>query len=389
MRYLFISDGRLFANTGDESVEITSKFAQEKAEYSQREHSMRGWKGDDVPGGDPYLSSNVIWGRQAYIRPFRKFRFKNVMVKNENTIYYLITNDYVTGLFQYNIPENEELRLFHKREFQELGMDYSPSLDKFVAAMVNEDLSADVELLDNQAGYERSLTSGDSRDSNACFSKSNPENVLYQTAGIGRNEQGFLWGYGPEAVNKVNIHSGEITTLLADEKYDYLSPKDDRQGNIYCIRRPYRAPGYTSPLKILWHVVTFPVRLVVAIVRFLDAFTKLFSRDPMKLAGHAAQPQVENKYVRVLGQTIDMAKVQRDARFSNEPSLVPKSWELIKLDNQGKISVISRKVSSFDIDDNDRVHITNGFKVREIAESGMQSAFKYNIIELLKVARSV
>jgi hypothetical protein len=387
MRYLFISDGRLFANTGDENVEVTSKFAQEKAEYSQREHSMHGWKGDGVPGADPYFGSNVIWGKQAYLQPFRKFRFKNVMVKNESTIYYLITNDFVTGLFQYSITENEELRLFHKRAFQELGMDYSPSLDKFVAAMVNEDLSADIELLDNQASYEKSLTSGDSRDSNPCFSRSNPENVLYQTAGIGRDEQGFLWGYGPEAVNKVNIHSGEITALLADEKYDYLSPKDDQQGNVYCIRRPYHPLGYASPLKMLWYVVTFPVRLVVAILRFLDAFTKLFSKDPMRLAGHTSQPQAENKYVRVLGQTIDMAKVQRDARFSNEPSLVPKSWELIKFNNQGEISVISRKVSSFDIDNNGQLHITNGFRVREIAESGVQSVFKYNIIEVLKVAK--
>ncbi len=389
MRYLFISDGRLFINTGGENVEITSKFAEEKMEEAQREHSLHGWKGDKGMDADPYYGANIVWGGQARSRPFRKFRFKNVMVKSENIIYYLLTNDFITGLFQYNISENEELRLFHRHEFQELGMDYSPNIDKFVVSMVNEDQSADIELLDNQAVSEKILTTGDSRDLDPSFSRFDAEDILCQTAGIGRNEEGFVWGYGPEAINRVNVNSDEITTLLEDEKYDFLLPKDDKQGNIYCIRRPYRAPGYASPVKIFWYVVTFPVRLVIAILRFLDAFTKLFSREPMRTAGPLMQPPVKDKYVRVLGQTIDMAKVQRNARFSNEPSLVPKSWELIKIDNKGKISVISKRVSSFDIDDNDQVHITNGFRVKKLVGDRIQNAFKFNIIESLKVLKAI
>lgn len=389
MRYLFISDGKLFVNSGDENVEITSKFATEKTEDAERQRASHGWKSDTSMGADPYYGSNIVWGGQSRLRPFRKFRFKNVMTKNDNMIYYLLTNDFVTGLFKYNISENEELRIFHKREFQEQGMDYSPALDKFTAAMMNEDQSVDIELLDNNAQYDKSLTSGDSRDSNPSFSKSNKDEILYQTAGIGRNEEGFVWGYSPEAISKVNINSGEIVTLLADDKYDYLSPKDDRQGNVYCIRRPYQGPGYVSPFKTIWYVVTFPVRFLVAVVKFLDAFTRLFHSNPMKPAGPNVQPQIQNKYVSVLGQTVDLAKVHRDARFSNEPSLVPKSWELIKLDKQGNVSVISRKVSSFDIGNNDELHITNGFRVKEIDREKMKVVFKHNIIESLKISCSL
>ena len=235
MKYLFISDGRLFINTRGENIEVISKFVEEKMGEAQRERSLHGWKGDKGMDTDPYYGSNIVWGGQAHSRPFRKFRFKNVMVKNENIIYYLLTNDLITGLFQYNISENEELRIFHRREFQELGMDYSPNIDKFVASMANEDQSADIELLDNQTVSEKILTSGDSRDLNPSFSRFSSEEILYQTAGIGRNEEGFVWGYGPETINKVNVNSGEITTLLENEKYDFLLPKDDKQGNIYCI----------------------------------------------------------------------------------------------------------------------------------------------------------
>jgi len=389
MKYLFISDGRLFLNEGQENMEITSKFAEEKTEEAQRERSVHGWKSDRRQDVDPYYGSNIIWGGQAGRRPFRKFRFKNVMAKNEDSIFYLLTNDIVAGLFEYNISENEELRIFHKNEFHENGMDYSHGLGKFVAAMLNEDQSVNLELLDNQAKYEKSLTSGDSRDSNPCFSKFNNDEILYQSAGIGRDDQGFVWAHGPEAINKINITSCEITTLLADDTYDFLTPKDDQQGNIYCIRRPYHRLGYSSPIKMVWYFITFPVRFIVAILRFLDAFTRLFNREPMTPAGPSLQSRTENKYVSVLGRTIDLAKVERKARFLNEPSLVPNSWELIKLDNQGNISLISKRVSSFDIDDSGKLHITNGFRVKKIIQNKMQTVLKHNIIESIKVVKSM
>ena len=109
----------------------------------------------------------------------------------------------------------------------------------------------------------------------------------------------------------------------------------------------------------------------------------------MTPVGPSLQSRTENKYVSVLGQTIDLAKVERNARFSNEPSLVPNSWELIKLDNRGNISLISKRVSSFDIDDSGKLHITNGFRVKQIIQNKMRTVLKHNIIESIKVVTSI
>lgn len=384
MYHVFISDGRLYIHDDDGIREITSKFAAEKAEEAERQKELHSWKAE---GGQEsiYFSSDILWGRQAQARPYRGFRFKAVMIKDSNALYYILTNDFITGLFRYSVKDDEEVRLFHKRDFTELGMDYLTDTNEFVTAVVMEGGNVNIELLDSEGRYKQTLTSGDSRDCNPSFSKFNNRDVLYQTAGIARGKEGFVVAYGPEAIHKVRIDTGDITELLSDDKYDYLLPRDDMNGNLYCIRRPYLHPYYVSPLKILINILTFPVRFVIAIVNFLNAFTKLFSQKPFTPIGPDIRPGIENKYINVLGRTIDLAKLQRSTKSIDRASLVPKSWELVKLSKEGQLETIAKKVSSFDIDTNGNVHFTNGFRVNELIESQAKTVFRHRVIENIKV----
>jgi hypothetical protein len=384
MYHVFISDGRLYIHDDDGIREITSKFAAEKAEEADRQKELHSWKAE---GGQEsiYFSADILWGRQAQARPFRGFRFKAVMIKDSNTLYYILTNDFITGLFRYSVKDDEEVRLFHKRDFTELGMDYLTDTNEFVTAVVMEGGNVNIELLDSEGRYNQTLTSGDSRDCNPSFSKFNNRDVLYQTAGIARGKEGFVVAYGPEAIHKVRIDTGDITELLSDDKYDYLLPRDDMNGNLYCIRRPYLQPYYVSPLKMLINILTFPVRFVIAIVNFLNAFTKLFSEKPFTQIGPDIRPKIENKYINVLGRTIDLAKLQRSTKSIDRASLVPKSWELVKLSKEGQLETIAKKVSSFDIDTNGNVHFTNGFRVNELIEAQAKTVFRHRVIENIKV----
>ncbi|MHC4104283.1 MAG: hypothetical protein ACYSR9_05035, partial [Planctomycetota bacterium] len=146
MYHVFISDGRLYIHDDDGIREITSKFAAEKAEESERQKELHSWKAE---GGQEsiYFSADTIWGRQARAQPFRGFRFKAVMIKDSNTLYYLLTNDFITGLFRYSVKDDEEVRLFHKRDFTELGMDYLTDTNEFVTAVVMEGGNVNIELL--------------------------------------------------------------------------------------------------------------------------------------------------------------------------------------------------------------------------------------------------
>ncbi|MHC4187444.1 MAG: hypothetical protein ACYSRQ_04545 [Planctomycetota bacterium] len=387
MQYAFISDGKLFIQEDDGEIkEISSKFAVEKEEEVERQKTLHSWKSskDNI---DPYFGSNVLWGGLGTQRPYRKFRFISIMIKNSGSLFYLLTNDYVTGLFEYKIIYDEELRLFHKNDFTGVGMDYSSHTDNFVAALQNEDESVDLDLLDSEGRYLKTLTGGDSRDSNPTFSRFNPKEVLYQASGLGRSEEGFLMAFGSEAINKVNIETGEISSCASDERYDYLLPKDDVEGNLYFIRRPYQGPGYRNPLQTIWYIVTFPIRFIWAFLKFLDAFTKLFTEKPKMRSGHEDQPDVRNKYVRVMGETIYLEKIKRSISSQEGVSLVPKSWELVKMSKDGAMEVIARNVSSYDLDEKGQIHFTNGFRVNMLKDNIKSLAFKHKIIENIKVTQ--
>ncbi len=382
--HVFISDSKLFIHDNNGTREILSKFAEEKSSEADMQKNLHSWKSG---GGQEniYFAAETIWGQQASARPFRKFIFKTVMIKDSNTLYYILTNGLITGLFQYSIKENEELRIFHRREFAESGADYSADTNEFAAAIVMEGGNVNIELLNSEGAYKQTLTAGDSRDCNPSFSKTNNRVVLYQTAGIARGEDGFVIAYGPEAIHKIRIDTGEITELLSDYKYDYLLPKDDANGDVYCIRRPYQQPYYISPWTVLVNILTFPFRFIIAIVNFLNAFTKLFNAKPPRPAGPDIRPPIENKYINVLGRTINFAKLQKSTKSIDNASLVPRSWELVKLSKDGQLQIISRKVSSFDIDNDGNIHLTNGFRVDELAREQTKTLFKYRIIENVKV----
>ncbi|MHC4743930.1 MAG: hypothetical protein ACYS8Z_18590 [Planctomycetota bacterium] len=385
MYHAFISDGRLLIRTENgELREITSKFAKEKAEDAEQQRSLHGWKTKGKEGS-PYFNADVVWGGQASLKSFSRFKFKTVTYGGPDTIYYLITNNSMTGLFKYSISEDSELRLFHRQEFHECGMDYSPVRDKFVAATGREDGSVGIELLNNEGKYEETITAGDSKDSNPSFSRKNPQEILYQTAGIARSDEGFIYVYSPEAINKIDLETGKITELLQDDHYDFLMPRDDAEGNVYCIRRPYKAPWHFASLRTLLYIIMFPIHLVIAIVRFLDAFVKLFGLKAQRPAGPNIGPEPGSKHLRVLGQTIDLAKIQAKAKLGAEPSLVGRHCELVKLTEEGQIEVVAKKVSSFDIDEEGAIHVTNGFRVNKVSESQNTPVFKHKIIEDLRI----
>ena len=387
MLHAFIADGRLFIRQNDGSLlEITSKFAAEKAHAAQRQKDLHSWKTASENQNQSFFSPQVVWAKQASLHTSKQFIFTHVMIKDPNTLYYLITNNSVTGLFKYQMDQDYEQRLFHKNDFVSFGIDYCQKTDRFVTALLKDDASVDLELLDSDGQYIETVTSGDSKDSNPSFSAQDPDEILYQSAGIARNDAGFVFAHGPESINKINIKTGQITELLSDDRNDFLLPRQDAQGNLYCIRRPYQRFGYQSPLRIIWDIITFPVRFVIAIVSFLNVFTKLFDGRPPQALGPGVGPPATEKHVRVLGQTIQLAKIQRDARYTREPSLVPGSWQLVRFNEKGQKQVIANKVSYFDIDPDGSIHYTNGFRVRRFSDNNADTLFKYRIIENLKIA---
>lgn len=388
MIHAFISDGRLFVRNQQGRIdEIESPFVNEKQISSERHTKYHSWK-DHSNSGDACFNPSIVWGGQLPAVSARSYRFRDVAAVGEDTLYYILADQVITGLFRYDLADGFETRLFHRNDLFECGFDFSPSRQEFVIAVQQDDMRCSLELFNKTGSAITELTGGDSRDSYPSFCYRNPNRILFQSAGLSRDETGFPVLFGPEAIHCLDLDAEEIEEVLADDRYDYLLPKEDAEGNLYFIRRPYQGPGQHSFGKIFFDTIFFPFRFLIAVVGFLDAFTKLFNQQSFKADGPNVQFPRQEKHVRILGQTIRMAKVHRDARFKRELSLVPGSWELIRRDINGHFEVMARHAAFYDIDAEGVVYVTNGYRVHIITPSEKKTLFRHSLVEMLKVARS-
>lgn len=373
--HAYIADGRLHARRGGKSEEIESEFARANLADYERRKTSSGWK-TTGEGANGY----AIWGKQGTAPAYTGFRFLTVVPASAGTLYYLLTNGHVTGLFLHDLASREERRLFHKNDFHTEGMDFSPERNEIVCAVAEEDGAVNVSLYNEEGRYKNVLTGGDSRDTHPSFSRANPGQILYQSAGIARHEAGGIVAVGPESLNRLDLESGEMEEIAADHRYDYLQPRDDKAGNIYCIRRPYRSPGAQNPFQSFGNVLLFPFHFLGAVVGFLKTFTRLFGEKPKRLGPDVQLPE-RDKYIMVFGQAVNLAKIRRPKNENEDPSLVPASYELIRINPQGNTEVLGKNVCGYDVSPEGEVHYTNGFRVH----GGDKTLFRHSVIERLRM----
>lgn len=386
MIYAIISDGRLYVGSENgPTQEIESRFVAEKNNLAERSKKNSGWKTGTSPE-DLYFNKSAIWGQQNVSGTVGGYRFKKVMSAGETGLYYTLANNTVTGLFRYDFSDKFETRLFHRNELIECGIDFCPARKEFVMAVLNTDMSSNLQLLNESGSILRDVTTGDARDSYPVFSRRHPDHILYQSAGIARDEMGVAIMHGPEAIFRLDLQNEQVEEVLSDEQFDFLLPREDESGNLYFIRRPYRHPGQNGIWRLLLDIVLFPFHFAVAIVGFLDAFTKLFNQQTLANSMRGSLPR-QDKYVHVLGQSINLAKLRRNSLFRGEPNLVPGNWELIRMTPDKQFQVLARHVLSYDIDAAGQVHYTNGYRVRRLSQTDRKIMLNHRVIEQLTISR--
>ena len=106
------------------------------------------------------------------------------------------------------------------------------------------------------------------------------QQIVFQSAGIGRNTHGAAVALSSYAIQKVDLDTGKFETLAEDEAYDYLLPRPAADGSLYYIRRPYKPEGHVevSPWKLALDIVLFPFRLARALALFLNFFSMMWSQ---------------------------------------------------------------------------------------------------------------
>lgn len=368
MRIVYLSQGKLYVKApGAEAQLIESPFAEEVVQRQEQDKTNNAWKqrGSDSNGLVP---PSMLWAGQGRDSETRRPAIVHVEAGlAPDEILYVLRMSRSQGLFRRHLGRNEERRILHRQEFAPVGLSACPRSGEMVVAARTAEGLAHLELLDREEHHQGTITGGDAFDSHPFHDPQHPGVVWFQSAGAGRTPEGTLVAFGPAHLNRLDQQSGTLTTVVELPDKDCMCPQVDQAGNLYYLRRPWRAPGQVSAWGLLKDIVLFPFRFGRAVIDFLNVFSLVFSKKPLKTAGGAPGPATAKGKVWLYGMLVDVEDAARRHRGPDgTSSLVPRTWELVKRASDGQETVLDRGISSFAAAADGTVVCTDGFTVRKL-----------------------
>lgn len=382
----YLAEGKLFLLRGSgEAEEIQSHFVQEIESRAERNRERNGWKQQSTGwsmtsrglGAPEFLARmHGLNGAQG-----KSVRFTALSKSEVGKWFYGLSIDGVGGLFEYEERDQSERRVIHKVGLHITHISRRESDGLLGLTLGKEGGTAHLATMDPNGRGVKELTEGDCVDEAPSWVPG--QNALvYQTAGVARNQQGMLAGYSPYAIHKVHLDSGKIETLWEDPKVDFLSPRVGADGQLYCIRRPYQVVKRVSFWAVLLDVLMMPFSLAFAIFGFLIIFSQIFGKKPLMRAGGPEQPGVDARWLMLYGR---MVQVKPEA-MANGSALVPNSWELVRKQvGSDECTVLARGVLSFDISPDGSVVFTNGSVLKRVGVDGeVRDVGKGKLVETVR-----
>jgi hypothetical protein len=370
MRFAFLSDGKLFVkNSGVAPREIESTFAAERAAREQERVDRHAWKGAGRDPQDTY-NAQTVWGRQAGGRGSGDDSapvFRHLAAgASPDELLYVLEMSASSGLFRHKLSTGEEHRVFHRRDFFCAGLACDRATGDIVFSAADRSGLANLEKLGPDRASDRALTDGEARDTEPSHVPgAAPGTLVFQSAGAGRDGEGRLLAFGPSAILRLTPGAADLETLVELDTHDHLAPRVAPDGSLYFIRRHYQdfaRPGLVAQLK---NFVLMPYHLGAALFGFLDAFSRIFGRAPLRPAGgpETRRPP-ERRWVSLHGTSLDLAHaLKRHERGDDSASLVPASWQLIRLAPDGREEIVANRVACHALAPDGALFYSNGFTV--------------------------
>lgn len=303
-------------------------------------------------------------------------------------ILYAISVENSSGLFRTwpGIAENAEGHIVHNSERRFSSPSYSDKRDALVYSVLEPDGTENLHLMNLADESEQELTEGDSADSFPRWAIDGSNRVVYQTAGIGRDTHGNFALMGPSCLNILDFEDKEIIEVNYSEQFDYIMPVLNND-TIYAIRRPYESVKRRSftPLDLL----KIPLNIAKTLFSWVNYNSMIFRGKPLSEGMKGRQEQVQQKMI-LHGNLVDAEKAiaASEKRGDAVPAIVPRSWCLVSITDQGEESVIEEGVIAFDIEKSGDIIFSNGSGIfRKKTGEKRTLLFKEKFVQRITAAR--
>ena len=367
----YLSQGRLYLKSGDAPARhVESQFGEEARQRAVQVHERNAWKAEGR--GNQFISGAMLWGASTF-DPRRVLIQVPAVTRgaSPSELIYVLQTDTFGGLFTFDWARNHERRIVHKSELRARDISRHPELPLIAYALYKDNGTARIVVSGDEHSDALEMTEGDSLDEAPSWVPGAGRTLVYQSAGVARNQAGYVVGFGPAAIYKLNAVSGHLETIAEDVRHDLMLPRIAGDGSLWFIRRPYQGLPALTPLRLVKDIVLFPFRLARALFHFLNFFSLIYSQKPLTTAGG---PRIEGEDVGAMivrGRRIDAQKaLRRSVQKQQNPPVVPKSWELVRRAPSGEDEVLARSVVAYDLAPDGTVVWTNGTAIFHAARDG-------------------
>ena len=235
-------------------------------------------------------------------------------------------------------------------------------------------------------------TEGHTIDRDPVFSASDPNKIYFSSTGLPEVEKGepineAPKGYGqivsemydaaalpmrgPTSICLLNTSEGTLDEILSDNSLDFIKPYSAKDGSLYYIKKPYSNKASMNPLGVLGDIVLFPFRILRALFSFLNVFSATYSGKTLTKGKQTKYKDEKKTFIE--GNLINAEQELRENSRKGEkyPGIIPRSWELCKIDPFGNNAVIKRGVLAYKVnDDSGDIIYSNGSSIILIDKKG-------------------
>ena len=366
----YTSHGKLFHLSEEYHLEqIQSPFGQKIIDQTARLHQKNEWN----------ATKQNTDAKQVNITSVS-------MCPDDSMFYYILKTDSTGGLFAYDSDINEETRLFHRENFAAKDLDINRKTKEFICSQQSANGTSSIILISEDGKDIKEITGGDSIDDSPSWIPGDQRRILFQSTGIARNKAGNAAGRGTTTTQALDLDNNRMTTVLEDDRYDFLQPHISIDGYLYYIRRPYKENQCRQEAPVI-DFLLFPFRLLRAIFNYLNFFSLSYSTKTLATASGSETQADDLKTVVLKGTVINREKaINSGVKIMGVPSLVPSSWELVRRDEDNKEEVIAKNVAAFDIGHDGTIIYSNGYGVFKLDDQNKpELVLKNKLIEDLVI----